>query len=391
MNAASLEDFAMLEAYEHAAHREVTEPAAPTADQTSPRARLAPMHWRDLDGHQHRRVGLVSGLLDVGTMSLIYGAPGCGKTFIAIDLALHVASGRAWRDRPVHRGPVVYVAAEGGVGLSDRVDAARAHLGLSFDDADLYVIGEQIDLCSSDRDVDLLLEHIRALPARPVAIFIDTLSRALAGGDENSSVDMGGFIRRIDKLRLETGAHVAVIHHPGKTSEREARGHFSLKGAVDTEILIKSTGSRRGSMTVTKQRDQEDGQAFGFLLKVIEIGGGEDGDIHSSCAVEHAEINGQTARNPVLSEVDLLVLDALREAVRQSGHPARNLPNVPDGVDVIRAELWKLRALNRDVSAGKPASKAQAFNRAKKKLTDLGTVGEASGHVWLADETPPAP
>ncbi|MEC7160298.1 MAG: AAA family ATPase, partial [Pseudomonadota bacterium] len=49
---------------------------------------------------------IVKGMLDAGAMSVLYGASNSGKTFFALDLAYHVATGQTWRDRRVKGGGV---------------------------------------------------------------------------------------------------------------------------------------------------------------------------------------------------------------------------------------------------------------------------------------------
>jgi RecA-family ATPase len=64
-------------------------------------------------------------------------------------------------------------------------------------------------------------------------IVLDTLSRLMAGGDENSPGDMGAFIVNVTRLRHETKAHVAIVHHGTKASNGTTpRGHSSLTGPM---------------------------------------------------------------------------------------------------------------------------------------------------------------
>ncbi|MBV2168685.1 MAG: helicase RepA family protein [Bdellovibrio sp.] len=58
-------------------------------------------------------------------------------------------------------------------------------------------------------------------------IIINTLSRSLVGGEENSSADMGSFLKNIDMLRQST--NTVVVHHSGNDVNRGARGLHSLK------------------------------------------------------------------------------------------------------------------------------------------------------------------
>ena len=104
---------------------------------------------------------------------------------------------------------------------------------------------------------------------QPRLIVIDTLSRALAGGDENSPKDMGSFILNVGKLMNATDGAVLAIHHCGKDEARGMRGHSSLLGAVDTELEIvrRFAEDKSASITITKQKDGEDGLTFEVPLR----------------------------------------------------------------------------------------------------------------------------
>ena len=171
------------------------------------------------------------------------------KTAASLSLTAELmqADNREWRGRRVRHGAVVYIAAEGGLGIEERLTAYRLHHGVEAAGVPLYVIPEPIDLCKSDADVTLLTKRLGDLPKEPAIelIVVDTLSRALAGGNENGADDMGAFVRHCDRLRAECRAHVMIIHHAGKDEGRGARGHSLLRAATDTEIEVtKSEVSR---------------------------------------------------------------------------------------------------------------------------------------------------
>jgi RecA-family ATPase len=110
---------------------------------------------------------------------------------------------------------VLYVAAEGEGGIDKRIRALRDKYGPS---ANFNFIAQPIDLL---RNGGHKLEVIDAATATGAQlIVIDTLNRAIAGGDENSSQDMGVFIGSISDIKCATKAHVGVIHHGTKASMR---------------------------------------------------------------------------------------------------------------------------------------------------------------------------
>jgi hypothetical protein len=121
-------------------------------------------------------------------------------------------------------------------------------------------------------------------------VIIDTMARAMAGGDENSGQDMTRAVSAIDAIRAATGAHVCVVHHCGKDEARGARGHSSLRAAVDTEIEVsRPEGEPITTVRVTKQRDLPMGEPMPFSLKVVELGTDCRGRPITSCLVHHED------------------------------------------------------------------------------------------------------
>lgn len=97
---------------------------APDWRPAAPATRLPAVWWGDED-KQPPLSWLVKGLLIEGGFSTVYGPPGTSKSFLVLDLALHVAHGRDWFGKRVAAGGVVYVSGEGGAGMLMRMKAWR--------------------------------------------------------------------------------------------------------------------------------------------------------------------------------------------------------------------------------------------------------------------------
>ncbi len=264
------------------------EPADSSRSRKSERAErtLAGIDFADMRPHLADGYA-VKGLVTPNSLVGIIGASGSGKTFFATDLAMHAAAGRRWRNRNVRKGLVVYAALEGPVSAENRFVAARDKVGFE-PHIPLRLTPGPINL-RDPADVGLLIAFIRAAEAshgsKCMMVFVDTLSRALAGGDENGPEDMGALIAGADAVRLATGAVVVLVHHVGKDESRGARGHSSLKAALDTEIEV-TLRDKLHVATVTKQRDLPTGDQFAFHLATVELGLDADGDPVTSCVVE---------------------------------------------------------------------------------------------------------
>src|SRR5665811_1490280 len=91
-----------------------------------PAPRLTPIPWSQIH-RLPKRESLIAGMLDRRGMSLLYGASGCYKTFLGLTIAAHIALGRDFYGRQVRFGGVLYIAAEGGLGIEERLTAFRYH------------------------------------------------------------------------------------------------------------------------------------------------------------------------------------------------------------------------------------------------------------------------
>ena len=232
---------------------------------------------------------LVKGWLGAGQMSVVYGPSNVGKSFIVLDLAYHVAAGMEWQGSKINGGPVLYLATEGGHAFKNRVFALTQKHGST--NVPLAVRASPVDLLHPEADMPelgALCQQIENQHGKLAMIVVDTLSRAMSGGDENGPSDMTAFINNLDALRDFTGAHVLIVHHTGKDAAQGARGHSSLRAATDTEIELELNGTIR-TATATKQRDLEPKKPITFQLKVHELGLDADGDQVTTCTIEKAD------------------------------------------------------------------------------------------------------
>ena len=350
-----------------------------TTETITRESRLRPLRWSEL-GSLPKREPLVKGILDRGAMSVKYGATNCGKTFSSLDLACHVALGWPWFGRKTRQGAVVYIAAEGGLGIEERLTAFRYHHGVE-PDAPLYVVPVAIDLCKTKKDVAELLREIK--PLDPALVVIDTLSRAMAGGNENSPDDMGAFVTNCDLIRQETGAHLLVIHHTGKDEGRGTRGHSLLAAAADTLIEVsKDEVSGLVTATVKKQRDRASGDVLVFKLEPVDIGMDEDEDTITSCVVVPSD--EQAPKRVKLTGPAKIALDLLIKAINEASvkPPASN--HIPPDISACPVTLWKRYCHTGSITASdKPDSKDKAFKRAADRLQELGFVGVWDDWVWV--------
>jgi hypothetical protein len=220
---------------------------------------------------------LVRGLLGHGEASAFYGKPGDGKSVLVQDMCLHIAAGWPWHDRAVKRGAVLYVAPERKKLVERRALAFRERRGIT--DLPLAIVGSVYDFRNPQtaaRIVEIARKVEEETSEPIVLIVIDTLSRALCGGDENSPKDMGAIVNASGLLHQGTGAHILWVHHMPLDGGERMWGHGALLGAMDTTLHVVKTDRIR-TATVVKANDSEENASIAFTLESVTIGVDSDG------------------------------------------------------------------------------------------------------------------
>jgi len=337
---------------------------------------------------QSSKEWLVHDLLGHGEASAMYGKPGDGKSVLAQDLGMHVAAGRPWHDRPVRRGAVLYIALERCKLVERRAIAFRERYHAQ--DLPFAIAGGVYDFRDrrAAKSITDVVRQVEALTGEQlVLIVIDTLSRALCGGDENSSKDMGAIVTATGLLQQGTDAHVMWLHHMPIEGGERMRGHGALLGAMDTTLHVVKVQDGNRTATVVKANDTHEGEQVAFTLDSVVIG--RDGDIETTAPVV-VPIEGATriARNPnqpKLPKAAQIALRALTEALDEQGKPAPASNNIPQGVKVVDIATWRRRAYRLGISTSEEdRAKQQAFKRATEHLIGAGRVGVWDTAVWLA-------
>lgn len=279
--------------------------------------RQIPLLWANqIDANLSEIREIVEGVLTAGGMSMVFGDSNAGKTTLVLDLAFGMPEGLPWLGRRVEVGAVVYIACEGSASIKRRLEAYRRHHGRTV--GAFGLIPCTLNLMDPSSDVDALIELVKDTIAElgqlVQLVVVDTVARAMAGANENAGEDMARLVSAGDRIRQETGAHVMFVHHSGKDSAKGARGHSSLRAAIDTELEVTAEAPIH-TVTVTKQRDLDTkGQRLSGRFVAVELGHNQWGSPVTACVVE-----------PVVEESEHLkaVVDAearqRAEAVVRSG------------------------------------------------------------------------
>lgn len=199
--------------------------------------------------------------LVAGSMALVYGPSGVGKSFFSLDLALSVATGRTFLGKfSVKQANVLYLVSEADGCFPVRFEAYEKHHGINIRDiSTLRLIPEAFNFQEDGVANDLA----STLPDGwvPEVVVVDTLFCNL-GGDENAPKDMGNFVKTCHAIKNKfAGASVLIVHHEGKDKSRGGRGHSALAAACQSIIQI--DGEPEGSEITIRARKLTNGKPFG--------------------------------------------------------------------------------------------------------------------------------
>lgn len=210
---------------------------------------------------------IVPGLLYRDSLSRIFGAPGCGKSFLALDLAFSVALGKDWAGETVQQAPVAYVMAEGQRVNKLRAEAWQERHDVTDDELEerFYAVPDALALTEAS-----VGPFVKWVKDTGIGLVVLDTKNAMQVGEENSATDAAIMRRALDAIRKATDACVVLIDHTGKHDGEEARGSSAVKAAMDTEIKVVNDGASPARVTVTVSRDKaaEAGRQWEFFLRM---------------------------------------------------------------------------------------------------------------------------
>jgi Mrp family chromosome partitioning ATPase len=243
---------------------------------------------------------LIKDILPRKGVGLLAGQSGAGKSFVAVNMAVALASnapGGFFGRRIKQPAGVLYLAAEGGGGLHNRFIAARQQFGIkeaipvaySMSLADLSNPSHRAEIITAAQAASARFVDQFDTPLR--VIIIDTFSAGFSLDDENANAQVAKCVSAMTDIAEATGAFVLAVHHFGKNQESGPRGGSAFRANVDTVIAVTANRNELTGQTdnrqlaITKQRDGIEGPISCFDLEYVTLGLEPDGEAFGSCIV----------------------------------------------------------------------------------------------------------
>ncbi len=289
---------------------------------------------------------VVKGLVERGQVGLVYGASQSLKSYVSLDLATAVSTGRSWHGFDVRaEGDVLFLAGEGNHGLISRLDALRQFQKIHPDELSrLHLSSRGLDLME-DGDLFELAAVAKQIGRVPTLLIVDTLSRnALI--DENSAKDVSALVARCTTIALQWDCAVLIVHHTGK-GKGDARGSSALTANTDCRFKIERKdmpGRIIAQMTIEKLKSAPEPDApVIFEAKVVQLIGvvDEDGVTQSNLAL--ARIESEYENIPAEDRVKVTSLQAgVLSLAQQCIIGSRSLSSLAETAGVSKRDLWEV-------------------------------------------------
>ena len=262
---------------------------------------------------------VIEGLLSTGSVSLLVGDGGSGKTYALIDAAVCVALGKKWLEFDTTQTSVLFVDEENGPArLKDRTARTlRGHFGDK--DAPIYFVSLAQTSLYEPEDINMLHAIIEKYKAG--LVIIDALADIMPGGDENAVKDTQPIFLALRRIADATNSAIVGIHHSNKSGTY--RGSTALKGAVDLMLMLQADGELL-TFRSEKTRDIEP-ITFGATTHHI------DGKFYLSPSdpkpkpiavvkseqhvLQHLNEHGESDTTTITSTSDTCTSNAIRQAV----------------------------------------------------------------------------
>lgn len=322
---------------------------------------------------------LIRGYIETNSLSLMFGDPAAGKSFIAVDLACSIATGRDWHGHKVLAGRVLYIAGEGNRGYSARCAAWSILNDTCLDHAQLSFSSKTVNLSDPNAAASLNAE-ISMMTAQtgeyPRLIIVDTVARSM-DGDENSTRDMAVFVKQLDLLKDLHQCAILLVHHTGHGDKSRARGSTVLKGALDAEFRVSKDQSGVLRLECTKMKESEAPAPIAFKLTDICLNKlDEEGNPIYKAAIERMDyVEPTRVSSAGLGGNQKIGLSALNELINRKLEKLQIDDCSPDEVRVTVFEWFAHIKANSKLRANR-------LKELKDSLQDKKLIVIEGDYVW---------
>lgn len=261
----------------------------------------------ELDACPEERRWLIEGLWSAEAVGILGGEPKCCKSFLALDMAVAVASGTPCLRRfpTIQRGRVLLFAAEDSAAVvRQRLTGIAAAVGLPLKSLDIHVIVAPVLRLDIELDQRRLEETVHAL--RPILLVLDPFVR-LHRIDENVSAEVAPLLDYLRGLQRRHRVAVVLVHHARKGAShiragQALRGSSELHAWGDSNLYVRRSGEDELSLTIEHRAARSAG-GIGLVLHA-------EGDSLALRVKDHTVTEPSPPRVTAIERVEQILVEA---------------------------------------------------------------------------------
>ena len=205
---------------------------------------------------------LVEGFISQGSVTIVTGEAGDGKTWSLLDLGVCVAGGIPWiGDHQTKQGNVLFIDEESGLTRFNlRLNKVMSGHGVDGSLPLYYTSLSLFDLTKNGdiQELDRLVKQFNVS-----LVIVDALMDVTPGADENLVKDMSPVMAGLRTIAEVNKVAIVLIHHNNKRGGY--RGSTAIKGAVDNLISI----TKSDSYITFKSEKSRDTEPFKFTARMV--------------------------------------------------------------------------------------------------------------------------
>ncbi len=291
----------------------------------------------------------VEGLIAHGNRIVVYGEFGCGKSWMLLDLAIHLALGKSWLDRfAISQPRSVLFLDEEMPGRTLRIRLKKLANGHGFPDSATIPLwlGSHVGLkLSGPHEIEHLLSELNKGTINPDVIIVETLRRVI-DGSENDAEDVGRMWEAVEPL-LKAEKTLILSHHMRKPSAQgsslvrhKASGSTDILAGADAGFAVTRTTKDSMIIECVKSRIVEEPPAFSAA--VFDLPEKVD-----AVELRYLATKEETEKDPKLTEV---VKSQLRQYMEPGKrYQTKDLENYLEGLAYAKSTIQRaIRECERD-------------------------------------------
>jgi archaellum biogenesis ATPase FlaH/5S rRNA maturation endonuclease (ribonuclease M5) len=210
------------------------------------------LRWNDVLNLDINTEYLLEKLIPKGSITLLFGRGGVGKTSLCLQIAKAVAEGLHFGDLSTMKTPVYFIDFENPLSvLKERIE----NIGTT-ENAYIWHLSNNEPPPRLDSKERFLYKDL------PVGLLIFDTLRAAQLADENNSQDMAVLLQRLKELR-ELGFTILLLHHTPKSNESVYKGSTAILDLCDHVLGLESVKGAEETI----EFDSENLFRFGTRIK----------------------------------------------------------------------------------------------------------------------------